>query len=156
MAVRPSIPKFILRAPRAYCLKSLDFLSNILVDRHPNNRLYKKLLLKIDYFSAMTRVTEMVGGGEIKPAAASRGGDDDATLHGIAGVVRGVLAAECGGGAGYSQAVVLCIRNRGQLRARHQALGRRRERRSERRGEDRGVSERCARQGAAGTAAAHT
>jgi TRAP-type C4-dicarboxylate transport system substrate-binding protein len=26
--------------------------------------------LKIDYFSAMTRVAEMVGGGEIKPAAA--------------------------------------------------------------------------------------
>src|SRR6266478_3763770 len=101
----------------------------------------------------MTRVNEMAGGGEIKPAAASGGGEDDATLHGIAGVVRGVLAAECGRRAGDSQAVVLRIRNRGQLRARHQAMDRRRERRSERRGEDRGLSEWRAWQGAPHTAA---
>src|SRR5882672_12927834 len=102
----------------------------------------------------MTRINEMAGGGEIKPATASRGGADDATLHGIAGVVHGVLAAECGRRAGDTQAVVLRIRNRSQLRARHQAMDRCRERRSEWRGEDRSLSEWRARQGAPGTAAA--
>jgi hypothetical protein len=45
-------------APRAYFLKSLGFLPNITAARHLNNRLYEKLLLKIDYFSAMTRFNE--------------------------------------------------------------------------------------------------
>jgi hypothetical protein len=77
-------------------LKSLGFLSGspqfaILIIDYSN-----KLLLKIDYFSAMTRANENAVGGDIDPAAASRGGEDDTTLHGIAGVVRGVLAAECG------------------------------------------------------------
>jgi hypothetical protein len=33
----------------------------------------ENFLLKIDYFSAMTRVNEIAGGGEIDPAATSRG-----------------------------------------------------------------------------------
>jgi hypothetical protein len=46
-------------------LKSLDFLSITVAVRQLNNRLPEELLLKIDYFSAMTRANEMAGGGEI-------------------------------------------------------------------------------------------
>jgi hypothetical protein len=38
-----------------------------------NNRLLGKLLLKIDYFSAMNRANERAAGGEIDPAGAWKG-----------------------------------------------------------------------------------
>jgi len=52
-------------------LKSLGFLSNITAFRYLNNRLWQKLLLKIDYFSTMTPLNKSAATGEVDPAAAS-------------------------------------------------------------------------------------
>jgi hypothetical protein len=54
-------------------LKSLGFSLNAVAIHQLNNRLLEENLLKIDYFSAMTRANERAAGGEIDPAGAWKG-----------------------------------------------------------------------------------
>jgi hypothetical protein len=54
-------------------LKSFGLSLNATAIHQLNNRLLAKLLLKIDYFSAMTRANERAAGGEIDPAGAWKG-----------------------------------------------------------------------------------
>jgi hypothetical protein len=54
-------------------LKSLGLSWNARAIHSLNNRLLAKIILKIDYFSAMTRANESAAGGEIDPAGAWKG-----------------------------------------------------------------------------------